>query len=268
MPYFIITPNRLLTFDGKLTVMQVQSSKSLLKFYKKRFSSIVKECSPLISYYNIKSIVNDLINFMGTYSLNPNHTKKYSGYAMMVQPSLGLYCTDEIIAKNMRVDVPGRKLLIPIFQKHFNKLRASWTDCTVIFTEEGLRDFTETGVVQDFPPKISKPFDIETRLWFIRSMYNDLKSDKVTVCIVDNEEITIPDYITLNCDTKNGLLIHAIQNFAKGSYACDIRIKEMSIVNSFCSFMKSLSNSRFSYPKEKTLAVFEEIIEDLERKLV
>lgn len=264
MPYFIITPNYLLTFDGKLTVMQVQTSKPILKLYKKRFLNTVKDCSPLIYYYNVKSIVTDLINFLSSYKFTPSD--KHDGCAMMTQPSLGIYCTDEIIEKNIRDDMPGRRLLVPVFQRHFSALRKSWTDITMIFTEEGLRDFAATGIVRDFPPKISKAFDAETRLWFIRSLYNDIKSDAIAGCIVDSDEITIPNYITLNCDKRNGLLIHAVQNFAKGSYACDIRIKEPSIINSFCSFMKSLPNSRFVYPKERTLAVFEELIEELENK--
>lgn len=263
MPYFIITPHYLLTFDSKMTVMQIQASKSVLKLYNKRFAALTKECSSLISYYNTKSIVSDLINFLNSYSFSQ---EKYSGYAMMVQPSLGIYCTDEIIDKNIRDDMPGRKLLVPVFKRHFKSLRATWTDINMFFTEKGLRNFAETGIVSDFPPKISKPFDVEDRLWFLRNLYNDIKSDKISGGITENEEMTIPKYLTLNCDPKNGLLLHAIQNYETGSYACDIRIEEPGIINAFSSFMKLLPSSRYVYPKENTLSVFEDVIRKLEKE--
>lgn len=171
MPYFIITPRCLITFDGKLSVMQIQTSKSLLKLYKKRFANIVKECSPLINYYNVKSIIEDVVRFLTSYTFITNNKKDEckSCCAMMTQPSLGYYITDEIVEENIKDDLPGKRMLVPIVQRHFKLFHENCSDLTMFFTEEGLRSFAETGIINDLPPKIAKPFNIGTRLFFFKS---------------------------------------------------------------------------------------------------
>ena len=45
---------------------------------------------------------------------------------------------------------------------------------------------------------------------------------------------------------------------------CNIHIGESSIGRSFCDFIKSLPNSKFVYPKERTLELLDELIRGLE----
>lgn len=257
LPYFIITPHYLLTFDKKLTVMQVQPSETLINLYKKRFNRVIKECSALTSY------ANDLISVIESYDTN---TDKDRFYTLMTQPCFGHYYTTERIDDCIIEEVPNREAVVKMCDDHFSRLRNIDIDYYTVFTEEGLRAFADNGVIVDVPPELVIPFDVPGRIALLKELRRDIESGLIKGCIAENDEMTIPNYLTFICDPIFGLHIFAVQDYVSGAYTCNIHISEKSIGESFCDFIKSLPNSRFTYSKEKTLAVFDELIEELENK--
>ena len=145
-------------------------------------------------------------------------------------------------------------------------LRSLKDNYYTIFSEDGLRQFAGDGIVVDLPPEFVPPLEIGLRLELLKAFRQEIQEGTVTGCIADMEKLPIPPYLTLTCDPRAGLHIYAVQGFIGGAYACNLHIEESSIGDSFCQFIKSLPESRFVYPKEKTLAVLDELIEGLTRK--
>ena len=85
-------------------------------------------------------------------------------------------------------------------------------------------------------------------------------------CLADTEKLPIPPYLTFTCDPRFGVHIYAVQGFTGGAYVCNIHIGESSIGRSFCDFIRSLPQSKFVYPKEKTLELLDELIRGLEKE--
>lgn len=256
LSYFIITPNHLLTFDEKLTVMQIQSSSELLSLYIKRFSSITKECTKLNSYsVELPDVIKSYME-----SCDPD---KF--YTLMSQPCFGHYYTTERIERQFIKNVPHREQLVELADRHFSDL-CSAKEFYTVYTEKGLRNFTDTGIIVDLPPEYILPFDVSIRLDMLKEMKSDIENKKIHSLIVDSEEVVLPDYLTFICDEQHGLHIYAVQGYIGGTYDCNIHIRDASIGKSFCDFIKALPSGRLVYSEEKTLSTFDELIENLEKE--
>lgn len=133
-----------------------------------------------------------------------------------------------------------------------------------IFTESGLVQFAQKGIIVDLPSEYTRPLDIPDRLAMLKSFRDDLENGGVIGCIVDDGKLSIPPYLTMTCDPRFGVHFYATRGFIRGAYTCNLHIQGANIGKSFCEFIKSLPNSKFVYPKEKTMDVLERLISELE----
>ena len=257
LSYFAITPHFLITTDSRLSVAQIQDTPELIQLYQRRFDQVRSECRTLNSYSS------DLGHILESYMKNTNEAGYYT---IMIQPCLGRYYTRERIERQFVGYGPKREEMIELIDRRFGMLRSLKDNYYTIFSEDGLRQFAGDGIVVDLPPEFVPPLEIELRLELLKAFRQEIQEGTVTGCIADMEKLPIPPYLTLTCDPRAGLHIYAVQGFIGGAYACNLHIEESSIGDSFCQFIKSLPESRFVYPKEKTLAVLDELIEGLTRK--
>lgn len=255
LPFFIITPRCLIRLDSKLSIARIETDPQLIELYERRFSQVLNECQPLNSYSN------DIKHVLSSYMQG---TDEDSYYTLMTQPCLGHYYTRDRIAKHFRPDVPNREMLIELSDKRFERLRRLTGNYYTIFSEQGLRQFAKDGVAIDLPPELIMPVNMATRIEILRSFRDDIACGNVKGCIADTEKLPIPPYLTLTCDPKFGLHIYAVQGFIGGAYSCNLHIEESGIGESFCSFIRSLPDSKYVYSMEKTLSVLDELISDLE----
>lgn len=255
LAYYIVTPHVLITLDYSLSAAQIQTDPKMLQLYRRRFSQIQAECQPLNSY------LSDPAHILQSYMQN---TDEEGYYTLMAQPCLGHYYTRERIERQVRAGLPSRKLLVELADKRFSRLRGLEENYFTIFSEEGLRKLADDGIMVDLPTEFVEPFDIRSRRELFLELYRDIQEEKIQCCLADTEKLPIPPYLTFTCDPRFGLHIYAVQGFTGGAYACNIHIGESSIGRSFCDFIKSLPQSKFVYPKEKTLELLDELIRGLE----
>ncbi len=254
LTYFIITPRQLIRMDANLSVAQFQSAPELLHLYRNRLGQILAECQLLNSYSNDPELV--LEAYMKGTDLD-------SYYVMMTQPCLGHYYTRERIAGQFWPDVPEREKLVELSDRRFERLRKLENNYFTIFTEEGLRQFAADGVEVDLPPELVRPIEVPLRRQLLEEFRQDIQEERIRACMADPEHLPIPPYLTITCDPRFGVHIYAVQGFIGGAYACNLHIEEGGIGQSFCSFIRSLPGSKFVHPKEKLLAVLDELIGQL-----
>lgn len=257
MPYFIITSRYLIRLDSKLSVAHFETCPQMIELYQKHFSQMLEECQLLNSYSN------DLEQILASYMRG---TDSDSYYTIMTQPCLGHYYTRERIQQHFRQDIPQRDALIDLSDQRFARLRNLEGEYYTIFTEEGLHQLATTGIAADLPPELVLPIDRQTRLEMFRSFREDIESGRIKGCIADIEKLPIPPYLTLTCDPRFGVHIYATQGFIEGAYACNLHLEESGMGEAFSDFIRSLPDSKYVYPTERTLEILDELIEYLSMK--
>lgn len=259
LPYFIVTPHYLIRMNQKMSIAQIQSSAEVIELYRKHFVQVQEECQILITY------ANDLIEVLGDY-MNSTTVDEY--YTIMLQPCFGRYYTREIIQKYFHGEEPWKTQVVELADKRMGMLRGMKGNYYTIFSESGLVQFAQKGVIVDLPSEYTTPLDIPDRLAMLKSFRKDLESGAVIGCIVDDGKLSIPPYLTMTCDPKFGVHFYATRGFVRGAYTCNLHIQGANIGKSFCEFIKSMPNSKFVYPKEKTRAVVDRLISELEEAAV
>lgn len=254
LPYFIITPHVLIQMDPKLSVVRFQTDTELIDLYKRRFSAILTECQALNTYSgDPERILEDYMR----------STDEKGYYTLMTQPCLGHYYTRERILKQIRKDIPEWEKLAELGDRRFARLRELQYNYYTIFLEDGLRQLARDGAMADVPRDFVEPFDVKSRLMMFKELREDIASDVIRGCIADPEKLPVPPYLTFTSDPRWGVHIYAAQSYTGGPYACNLHIGESSIGQTFCEFIRSLPNSKFVYPKERTLDILDELIGEL-----
>ena len=82
--------------------------------------------------------------------------------------------------------------------------------------------------------------------------------------MADIEKLPIPPYLTLTCDPQFGVHLYATQGFIGGAYACNLHIEESGTGQAFCDFIRSLPQSRYVWPLNRTLDLLDELLRDLD----
>ncbi|MCC8357191.1 MAG: hypothetical protein LJU34_04990, partial [Oscillospiraceae bacterium] len=143
-------------------------------------------------------------------------------------------------------------------------LRSIRENYYTIFTEEGLRDFVETGVMIELPRKYIPPFGVEDRLFFLTQLRSEIADGSIIGLIARPSYLRLPDYISIYIDSNMELHFATTEAFIYGAYACDVHLSEKSICQAFQTFFQSLPGSPLVYSQEETLAILDESIARLE----
>lgn len=254
MPYFIAAPRCLIRLDSQLSAARFEYSPDLIALYERHFSRLLGECQPLNSYSN------DVQQILGSY-MRATDTGCY--YTMMTQPCLGRYYTRARIQRHLRPDIPDRAAFVDLCDRRFARLRALEGEYYTVFTESGLRELARTGVPADLPPELVLPIDRATRRELLAEFRRDIAAGRIQACVADMEKLPIPPYLTLTCDPQFGVHLYATQGFIGGAYACNLHIEESGTGQAFSGFIRSLPQSKYVYPAQRTLEILDELLQEL-----
>lgn len=244
----------MLRLDQRGTLAHVVADEALARVYCDRVEATAALCPPLNSYTSEPAAVLDSY-------MDGTGTDGY--FTIMSQPCPGRYYTRELVERYLVPDAPHRAELVELCDRRFGRLRELSGPYCTIFTEEGLRALAHTGVLADLPAEMVPPIDVDTRLAFLSALRADIAADVVTGCMADPGELSIPPYLTFTADATYGLHVYATQGFEGGAYVCNVHIAEPGIGRAFRDFIQLLPMSRCVYAKERTLAMFDELIAEL-----
>lgn len=256
MPYFIITPNFVISLDEKHNRAQLQTEPEIIAAYREHFEQISRESQELVSYSS------DFASVIDAYM---NNTGSDGYYTLMPQPCMARYCTRQRITEHIRQGLLHREELIEMADKRCAKLRNLTGNYYSFFSESGLAYFAETGIIIDFPQEVVRSLTPKVRLDLLYEMKKDIEDDIVTGRIVNEEKLSLPSALTLTCDPDYGLHIYALPGYIDGAYTCNLHILNSGIGQAFCRFIKALPNTMMLYTKEQTLDVLSRYIYQLEQ---
>ena len=108
------------------------------------------------------------------------------------------------------------------------------------------------------------PIDPAIRRELLAEFRADIAAGRIHACVADIEKLPIPPYLTLTCDPQFGVHLYATQGFIGGAYACNLHIEESGTGQAFCDFIRSLPQSRYVWPLNRTLDLLDELLRDLD----
>ena len=164
---------------------------------------------------------------------------------------------DAIINKS----IPNRDNIISELAVRIRQLKD--TDNFIhYFTEDGLREFVETGYLNNYPKDLIRSLTSEERLLLLDRMIADLEQGKDRFGIINRKYLKITRKLVLFISDRIGI-IFILQNEQKQNRY--IQIKEASICKVFIDYVQSMHDQEMVLSREETRELLKKY-RDLVRK--
>lgn len=178
-PYFIYCRSGLMLFDSPaehgLWIPAERLNGSVEQIILKR----TEECAPLAIF---PDGIFDLKDQVANFSQLEDSTESLS-YA----PCIGPYLTAEMFRDIINPNLPNIEYIITSTLNHYRSVDFSRS----IFSLDGLREFVETGIIEEFPQALVKgPLAPKFRIEIVQKMIDALHQNRA-VMILDSSKVTM-----------------------------------------------------------------------------
>lgn len=253
MPYYFYAGARLVTLSADFKTAALYNDPALLQVYQTQFQSSMAQSKPLVQ--QLSGILEMLL-----VGFDLVFQDKRVSHVIEPQPCFGKYYTAEMAEEYMRPEVPHREEMKARMLALYAQYRKFALTSKSFFTVAGLKAMAETGEMADLPQRFAYPFSVATRLYLLKSLREDIQSDRYYARAIDTSKIQISHIATTQIHDDQSVLFMATTD--RGIVACTIR--EPSVCAAFLDFFESLTDSGLLYGKEDTLNILDEVIAQLE----
>lgn len=209
-------------------------------------------------------------------------TEKVEAGAMIrsiaFQPCLPSGLTKAILQRRICKEIPNRDMFIEMFLDRYSLERNDY-QISGIFHKEGLIYFMETGVVGECPDNFYERLDICDRLELLENLIQLMKAGKIEKRILketffpDLQGIWIEDFSTKDLNKMtfviqtNEIIIDENDREVTEKRIDRFEITQNRLIRTFGIFWECMYNERYTYNKEETLAILEEVLEEYRVKV-
>lgn len=244
-PYYILFSNFAVFFSSDLNAAWLENNIQLLSYFWKRFSLITSQSQEL----NIQ--LNDPIQYMVNCAAIYSDT--CTNYSIEYQPCLLPFMDDELVEALANPLLPDRSRLKDILRECFRQFH-SMEHNVVLFTEKGLNDFTQNGIIVNVPSDCARPCTCEERLDLLRRLEQACETDSIVMRCINPAYFTIEKQLYFSLQ-KNKEVCFFFYNVEKNEFRFT-SIRENTIYAAFYDFVEYLLNSNYVLTKEETLSIF------------
>lgn len=243
-PNYIITRRGILHISSDLMAAYYDVQTDVVNYYRTFFNqAIQKSTSLLVVQQNILSILQ-------TYS---ETIADNSYYTFMPQPCMARFYTDELIEQKVRQGLPGREMIVRQSQLKFAEISKVTGDYFTFFTEKGVRQFIQTGVISDIPTQMIEPLSVEERCQLIKQLKDGIENDVITGRFVITEKLMLPQYLSFSVTAKKQIEIFTLPQNEQQESFYNIHVDEPILGEMFLDFVQYLPKSDLVFSKEETV---------------
>lgn len=244
-PYYIIFPECILFIDAELeSALSVKHPdvvrQHLLKIERRYSGGGIKK---LVRYYESEE---DILR----YEMLQDQESE-NRISLDYEPCFVRWADEELLEAIINESVLNRGNIISRIKVRIQQLRDT-EEFIHYFTEEGLREFVDTGHLNSYPESLVRLLTREERLLLLDRMIADLKQDKGNFGIINRKYLKITRNLALFISDCMGV-IFILQNEQKQIRY--IQIMEGSICRAFTEYVKSMHEQEMVLSKEETRAV-------------
>lgn len=251
-PYFLVTHNCVICLSENGDEAMLLRNNDQVAYYHKYFQQILMRCHSLVHY------TVDPLEMLNVYS---KCTDQEGFYMIMDQPCFGRFYTDEFIEKHIYDELPDRERLVSAAKERFQVLRTG-KDFYTLFTRDGLRRFQETGILDDFPTALVRPFEPAVRKKLMLELADKIASGEIVARVLESE--LFPSYLSVTTSVYSGIGFFVTQDLPMKKGYFTIQLKEPALCHAFHEWLLSLENGRNTLGIEKTLRIIRKMAEEIQ----
>ena len=250
-PYYGIFENSVILFSGDMEHAVRIRNKELVKKYRRRFLSSIHGAAmkPFVTYF--EDTVG-MLEFLMKH--DTERTEETERYWIEYQPCFTLAADEKLI----------ESVLGPEIRKETNVLLGALRRAEIVrnsarlvqyFTQSGLEEFVETGVLTEYPEEYVRPLTIEERIRAIDCFLETSSRENIEFGMIRNECLHVEKAINVFWSSACGLnlILHDEKQGLR-----HMLVDEPSICHAFYTFISRMAEKRDVLSKDETNKVMME----------
>lgn len=252
-PFVVITSNYVLCISRKWDSAILHTEQEIIDTYHFSFEN-QKEKSNLFGR-EMKSALDKLQYFM--------EDDKHNHYSssLIDQPCIAPFLEKRVIQNAAAPNLPNKEETINFFVKYIEHIsQLNWTS---YFSQKGLKDFLNTGIITEIPEKWMSALPILDRAILIEKLLNAMSQGLCNARIVKSERLNIPKGVGLYSFT-NQQASFVFPDSKNSNLFYDLQEKSTSrLISQFFAFLES---SSWVYSFDETIEIIKRILKDFKIK--
>ncbi len=253
-PYYVITNTHVVLFSSDYETALVISNPDLHEHYLNVYRNALTKSSILTSGAQSPMELLSELN-----KVDPN---EHYPLCLNIQPTIEKYITPAMVEKYM-LDTPYRELIKAKLFVRIDQL--TMENHTVLFTEEGLRLFTEKGKNVNFPDELASHFDIEDRIYILNKFIEaNMHENDNHFLMVDPSKLHTSLNISIAFAPPSSTYIMLVQSNGNSMI---IPLREHTLCSCIMDFIQTLPQYGYVCSLEETNRILQEEVKKLEQQL-
>lgn len=252
-PYYGILGDRMIFFTSAMDQAVVLFGKAVVEPFYRRFSGKLRHMDVLVIFFR------DVVQMLQWTLENDNGPVRRC--FLEYQPCFAIWTDEELTEHVVVPDLPGRSQVIAGLMARKGQLDAG-EELIHYFTEDGVREFAETGRCADYPAETVRALTAEERIRILERMLEDLKRETRDLGIVKEQNFHLTKMLNIFVSSAMGagmVLYDEKRGFRQ------IMIREPSVFRAFDTFIRSMREHGEVYSREETAAIIRKYIDWLKQ---
>lgn len=251
-PYLILTEHCALTFsaDGQNAVLFRE--KTTVQMLKDMFEQYLKKADPLFERLDTVQTQLGYTEKLIRHFLASDSQR----YFFQQMPCFSGLLTKQMLEKHLVKEMPAREEMVRAVTQYARVMQGQVLDrnTTIIFSEDGVRSFLETGRVDEYPKECYTALELEERKKLIREFLSLRKQTNLRM--LRKTEGPAEKTLNISLNAREGYLLFQ----TKTDRLIYLGIQEPSLLTAFYDYMESLGTENF-YTEEEMAERMEKILE-------
>lgn len=255
-PYLLLTESRAIILSETFETGFVTRQPDFLRLLKDIFSGYIKQARPLLQKI---SDVSSQLAYVQEFLKDDTSCE----YSFQMTPCMTDLLSEDLLEKYITPELPGRQTFIRHFLLHIRDTyeRHQKRNLIRIFSLEGVKEFLDTGLLEEYPSDIYLPFEPEDRLKLIVRFAEECRRETYHIRMLRQSIGTVKNGANIYITPKAGYLLFTPVGSRAPVY---LNIQESGLTSAFWDFLETLDDGLFCTQAE-TLSRLDELIRQYSR---
>ena len=232
-PYLVLTSENALIFSESLMKGILFHNTASVSLYQEVFQKCIQTVLPLAT--KIPDVMSQLC-YLQKLDLKTKNTLMFEPV-----PCMTYFMPESFLEKYVYKDSDFRSSTLELLTLFFSQAKENFKNSktSFIFTEQGIRNFLETGRIEEYPSNIYAPFSTKDRLYLIRLFMKTC--DPSQMYLLRDHSFPARNGIYIYITPNNGYLMIPVANESLEYSQIFLDLSEPGLLTDFydfCSYLK------------------------------
>lgn len=252
-PYLILTEHCALVFSADYQNAILFREEEMLRMMREMFEQYLRQSDPLFERLDTVQTQLGYTETLIQHFIESNSPR----YFFQRMPCFSGLLTGQMLERHLVPEMPMREQMVQAVARYAKVMQSRVLDkkTTMFFSEDGVRNFLETGRVDEYPRECYSPLDMEERVDLVRKFL--ALREQTNLRMMKDAEVRAKHTLNISVNAHEGYLLFQTKN----ERLIYLSIQEPSVLTAFYDYLESMKPEHFC-TEEEMLARMDRLLDE------